>query len=198
MSTPEILPQQQRENPEPQESGNPMPWFVVTLTALLLAFGVVYIAGSSIELAPALGDGRTMAELQGAPPAAAGAVVDGAAVYSSRCAACHQANGAGIADAFPPLAQSEWVVGDPSTLVSVVLHGVTGPLTVKGSAYNGQMPAFGAQLNDVELAAVLSHVRGQFGNAAAPITPANVAAVRSETAMRTEPYAGDAELKPTK
>lgn len=198
MSTPEILPQQQRENSEPHENSNPMPWFVVTLTALLLAFGVVYIAGSSIELAPALGDGRTMAELQGAPPAAAGAVIDGAAVYSSRCAACHQANGAGIADAFPPLARSEWVVGDPSTLVSVVLHGVTGPLTVKGSVYDGQMPAFGTQLNDRELAALLSHVRSQFGNAAAPVTAETVAAVRRDTAARAEPFKGDAELRPSK
>ena len=72
MTTPEIHSQQQRENPEPQEGANPMPWFVVLMTALLLGFGIVYIARSAISNAPALGDGRTLAELQAAAPAAAG------------------------------------------------------------------------------------------------------------------------------
>jgi len=197
MNAPEILPQQRRENPEPRENPNPMPWAVLALTALLLAFGIYYIARSAIRLEPDLGDGRTIAELQGAPRAA-GALVDGAAMYASRCSACHQANGAGLAGAFPPLAQSEFVGGDPATLVSIVLHGVSGPLTVKGNKYDGQMPAFGAQLNDVELAALLSHVRGQFGNAAAPVTADAVAAVRRDTAARTAPFAGDAELAPSK
>ena len=57
MSLP-ILPQQQRENPEPQEGSNPMPWFVIVLTALLMGFGVLYIARSAIVNVPALGDGR--------------------------------------------------------------------------------------------------------------------------------------------
>jgi len=193
MKTPDILPTQQRENPEPHESPNPMPWFVIVLTALLLAFGVVYIAGTSLDEAPALGDGRTVAELQGAPPAPGGAV-DGAAVYAARCAACHQATGAGLAGVFPPLAGSEWVMGKETTLAAAVLHGIHGPLTVKGATYNGEMPAFAGQLGDAELAAVLTHIRGQWGNGAAPVTAETVAAVRQETASRTTPFNGDAEL----
>lgn len=193
MKTPDILPTQQRENPEPHESPNPMPWFVIVLTALLLAFGVVYIAGTSLDDAPALGDGRTLAELQGAPPAPGGAV-DGAAVYAARCAACHQATGAGLAGVFPPLAGSEWVTGKESTLAAVVLHGINGPLTVKGASYNGAMPPFAAQLGDAELAAVLTHIRGQWGNGAAPVSVETVAAVRKDTAARTAPFNGDAEL----
>lgn len=193
MKTPDILPTQQRENPEPHESPNPMPWFVIVLTALLLAFGVVYIASTSLDDAPALGDGRTLAELQGAPPAPGG-VVDGAAVYAARCAACHQATGAGLAGVFPPLAGSEWVTGKDSTLAAVVLHGINGPLTVKGATYDGAMPPFAAQLGDAELAAVLTHIRGQWGNSAAPVTADIVAAVRKDTAARTAPFNGDAEL----
>ena len=197
MSLP-ILPQQQRENPEPQEGANPMPWFVIVLTALLMAFGVLYIARSTIVSAPALGDGRSTAELQGALPAAAGTTVDGNAAYASRCVACHQASGAGLPGVFPPLAGSEWVVGKETTLIALVLHGASGPLTVKGGIYNGVMPAFGAQLQDAELAAVLTHIRSRWGNAAAPVTADAVAAVRKDTAARTEPYKGDVELAPLK
>lgn len=202
MKPTDILPQQERENPEPEEGSNPMPWFVIVLTGLLMAFGVIYIARSNIVNAPALGDGRTLAELQGTAPAAAGgtagAAVDGAAIYASRCSACHQGSGAGLPGVFPPLAGSEWVMGKESTLVALVLHGVSGPLTVKGSAFNNVMPPFAAQLQDAEIAAVLTHVRSQWGNQAAPITAATVATVRQETAGRTEPFKGDAELLPLK
>ena len=194
MTTPEIHSQQQRENPEPQEGANPMPWFVLLLTAALLGFGVVYIARSAIGNAPALGDGRTPAELQGAAPVAAGAVVDGAAVYATRCVACHQATGAGLPGVFPPLVGSEWVLGKDTTLASIVLHGISGPLTVKGSVYNGAMPAFKVQLQDAELAAVLSHIRSHWGNGGAAITPDVVANARQTTSARTEPFNGDAEL----
>lgn len=198
MKPAEIHPQQQRENPEPQEGSNPMPWFVIVLTALLLGFGVLYIARSAIVNVPAMGDGRSTAELQGAAPVAVGAAVDGGAVYASRCVACHQASGAGLPGVFPPLAGSEWVAGKETTLIALVLHGATGSLTVKGSTYNGAMPAFGAQLQDAELAAVLTHVRSQWGNSAAPVTADTVATVRKETAARTEPFKGDVELMPLK
>ena len=122
MTRPEIHSQQKRENPEPQEGANPVPWFVLLLTALLLAFGIVYIATSSITQIPAWGDGRTTAELQGPAPAAKGAVVDGAAVFTARCAACHQATGAGLPGVFPPLAGSEWVLGKDTTLAAIVLQ----------------------------------------------------------------------------
>jgi mono/diheme cytochrome c family protein len=188
-----------REHPEPRESNNPMPWVVIILTAALMLFGVIYIARSNITAEPWMGDGRTLAELRPAVAAsgAAGAAgaVDGAAVYGARCAACHQANGAGLPGVFPPLAGSEWVTGKDSTLIAAVLHGIEGPLTVKGQAYNGAMPAFAAQVDDAELAGVLTHVRSQWGNSAAPITADTVAAVRGSTSTRTTPYKGDAELK---
>jgi len=187
--------QQQRENPEPVEGSNPMPRFVILLTAALLVFGIVYIARTTLDNPPTWGDGRSVAELQGSPPAAAGATVDGAAVFSARCAACHQATGAGLQGVFPPLAGSEWVVGKPETLVAMVLHGINGPLTVKGNSYSGAMPAFKGQLQDAELAAVLSHVRSTWANKADAITADTVAKVRKDTDARAQPYKGDADLK---
>ncbi len=175
-----------------------MPWVVVVLTALLLGFGVFYIARSSIGNAPELGDGRTVAELGGAAAAAPGATANGGAIYASRCAACHQASGAGLSGVFPPLAGSEWVLGRDTTLVRIVLHGVEGPLTVKGGAYSGAMPGFKEQLGDAEIAALLSHVRSQWGNQGAAVAVDTVAGVRAETAARAQPFKGDAELAPLK
>ena len=83
-----------------------------------------------------------------------------------------------------------------TTLAALVLHGASGAMTVKGATYNGVMPAFGAQLQDAELAAVLSYIRSQWGNGAAPGSADTGAAVRKETAARSEPFKGDAELQP--
>ncbi|MEO7127606.1 MAG: cytochrome c [Rhodoferax sp.] len=198
MTTPEILPQQERENPEPVEGANPTPWFIILLVSALFVFGVVYIARTALDTPASWGDGRSAAELQGAPPLAAGAAVDGAAVFASHCAACHQATGAGLPGVFPPLAGSDWVAGKEATLIAIVLHGINGPLTVKGNPFNGAMPTFQGQLQDPEVAAVLTYVRSQWGNTGGPITADAVAAVRKDTSSRTEPFKGDAELGPLK
>ena len=73
--------------------------------------------------------------------------MDGKQVYTANCVACHQATGAGLPSVFPPLDDSEWVIGEPRVLANILLHGVDGELTVKGTAYKGAMPAFG-QLGD--------------------------------------------------
>jgi mono/diheme cytochrome c family protein len=177
MKEPEILAQQQRENPEPHERSNPIPWPMGLLVAAMLAFGIVYIASSAGE------------------PRASSAKVDGAALYASVCAACHQATGQGLPGVFPPLAGSEWVNGNEATLAAIVLHGVNGPLTVMGSSYSGAMPAFKQQLDDAQIAAVLSHLRSQWGNGSASVEASTVAKVRDATKTRGGPFAGGEELK---
>jgi len=188
-------PQQRRENPDPHEERNPIPWPLLILVALLVGFGVVYIAYSRIDTPSAWGDGRSRADLEGEVKTA-GAAVDGGALYASLCAACHQPTGLGLPGVFPPLAGSEWVAGKDTTAAAIVLHGITGAVTVKGTVYNGAMPAFKAQLSDEQIAAVLSHVRSQWGNSAAAITAATVAQVREQTKARSESFAGDKELPP--
>lgn len=103
---------------------------------------------------------------------------DGAAVYNT-CVACHQADGSGIPGAFPPLAESEWVNGPVENLIRIQLRGLMGPITVKGVAYNSVMPP-NAALSDEEIAAVLTHVRSNFGNKASAVTADQVKALRSE------------------
>ncbi len=58
--------------------------------------------------------------------------VAGGKVYSVYCAACHQRNGQGDSQRFPPLAGSEWVTGDKKKLIDVLLKGLDGQIEVKG------------------------------------------------------------------
>lgn len=90
----------------------------------------------------------------------------GPQVYAENCAACHQANGQGVAGAFPPLAGNEFVTGDPGPVIDVVLHG------------RGGMPSF-SSLSDGEVAAVISHERNAWDNEASVITPDMVETVRA-------------------
>lgn len=99
-------------------------------------------------------------------------------VYTTYCRTCHQSNGLGDGSRFPPVAESEWVTGDKTRLIDVILDGLTGPITVKGVSYNEAMPAHGSILNDEQVAEVLTYIRQNFGNNASAITPEEVAAVR--------------------
>lgn len=190
---PDILPQQRRENPDPQENFNEVPRLMLAAVAALVVFGVVYIFSANINQPSDWGDDRTAAELQGRIPAE-GAAINGAALFSSLCAACHQPTGLGLPGVFPPLAASEWVNGSPGTAAAIVLHGVTGPLTVAGKDFNGTMPAFKDQLSDEQLAALLTYIRDQWGNSSAPVTATDVAQVRNFHKDRTAPFAGAKEL----
>lgn len=98
---------------------------------------------------------------------AAAASPNGQALYTSNCAACHQAKGQGVPGAFPPLAGHVGNLlaakGGRSYIEHVVLYGLQGQIKVKGQTYNGVMPAFGG-LKDSELAAILNYVSTSWGN----------------------------------
>jgi mono/diheme cytochrome c family protein len=130
---------------------------------------------------------------------ASGKVVplDGRQLFGVTCAACHQANGEGLVDRYPPLAGSEWVSGDPDRMLRIVLRGLTGEVDVQGEMFKGEMPAWGPQLEDAEIATVVSYVRDKFGGGASPATAAMVARVRKATAARKKPFtARDFRAKP--
>ncbi len=184
---------QQREQPDPYEGNHPIPRFILVIIALVFSFGIYYIATSNLSDAPELGDSRTIADLT-AQTGTKNGVVDGGQIYTANCVACHQANGAGLPGVFPPLAASEWVTGKESVAAQILLHGISGSLTVKGAVYNGQMPAFQDKLNDTEIAAVLTHIRSNFGNTAGKVDAALVKTEREASKHRTQPWNGDAEL----
>lgn len=133
-----------------------------------------------------------------AAPAGAPAGGGGGAELYQRCATCHQANGDGLPGAFPPLAGSEWATAaNPAVPIRIVLHGMQGPVTVKGTEYNGLMPAYGTgvAMADEEVAAVLTYVRQSWGNSASAVTPQQVAAERAATRSATGPVAAE-QLRP--
>lgn len=104
------------------------------------------------------------------------------------CAACHQASGAGLPSQFPPLAFSDFVIGDEQRLIHIVLRGLTGEIEVEGEMFKGEMPGWAPALNDAQVAAVLTHIRKSFGNNAAAVSAQLVAKIREATATRTKPY----------
>jgi len=188
-----------REHPDPHEGGLPVPKIVLGIVSVVVLWAVGYIIATAPNDPPELGDGRTLATLQGKAAGAAGAGgADGAQIYAANCVACHQATGAGLPGVFPPLAGSEWVLAADKVPANILLHGITGKLTVKDTAYNGQMPAFKDKLSDAEIAAVLSYVRSSFGNGAGKIAADLVKAERDAGKDRKDPWNGDEDLNKLK
>jgi cytochrome c oxidase subunit 2 len=101
----------------------------------------------------------------------------GKKLYDSNCASCHQATGQGLPGVFPPIAGSDWVTGESSRHIDVMLNGLRGEITVNGQTYNGVMPGFG-HLSDLDLAAIATYERNAWGNDGGIITPAEVKALR--------------------
>ncbi|MFC4992564.1 PA14 domain-containing protein [Rubritalea tangerina] len=117
------------------------------------------------------------------------AAEDGAQLYKQNCSACHGVQGEGAASGtFPPLAESAWVQGDAARAIQVLLHGLEGPIEVAGRKYNLAMPPQGAMLTDAQIAATLSYVRTQFGNAEEPVSVEEVVAAREWSKGRKDTW----------
>lgn len=111
-------------------------------------------------------------------------VAEGERIYQTNCMACHQVTGQGLPGSFPPLAESEWVAKDPALLARIVLYGLQGPITVKGTEFNSIMAPLGAVLSDEQIAFVLTYVRQAFGNSSGPVEASTVTAARDEHGSR--------------
>lgn len=119
----------------------------------------------------------------------------GAQIYANTCVACHGLDGRGVAGAFPPLAGSSWLTGDPSIPIRVVSHGLSGPIEVDGATFNSLMPPV-AGLSQRDVADVITYVRQNFGNDASPVSEDMVRAVRRSGGRRREMWTAE-ELMPT-
>ena len=114
------------------------------------------------------------------------AMTSGAAIYRDQCSACHGIDGKGIAELFPSIADSSMVKSDdPTTSIRIVLRGARSVGTQAQPTAPG-MPSYGSQLDDAQIAAVLTYMRNGWGAAAAPVGAADVARVRSDTALRPD------------
>lgn len=97
------------------------------------------------------------------PADLAKSVAKGKSVYANNCMNCHMEDGKGIANAFPPLAKSDYLKKPAKDLIDVVLKGQSGEVKVNGVMYNGNMPAQD-YLTDEEIADVLNYVSNSWGN----------------------------------
>lgn len=88
--------------------------------------------------------------------------LSGGILYNTYCASCHQRNGQGDNNRFPPLTDSEWVTGDENRLIGVILNGMQGEITVNGVSYNDLMPQH-KHLDDLAIASIVTYIRNRFG-----------------------------------
>ena len=130
-----------------------------------------------------------MPKVNGAPKATttktvAQQVTSGKALYGRTCSACHQTEGQGVPNAFPPLAKSDFLNANADRAVNAVLHGLSGEITVNGKKFNNVMTS--QNLTDDEVADVLTYVYDSWGNNKTVITPAKVKALRAKPVQKAK------------
>lgn len=106
--------------------------------------------------------------------------VTGRKLYSGYCASCHQSHGQGLPPYFPALAGNEVVtLRQPNDVIKTLLLGAPSD---PSEAYSPHvvMPSFGSIFTDKQIATLASYIRANWGNDAAPVTPDQVSALRSE------------------
>lgn len=106
-----------------------------------------------------------------------GVELPGEVLYNTYCSACHGRDGQGAPPRFPPVAETRWVTEDRERLITIMLQGLDGPITVRGELYNNPMPAHDF-MSDQEIAQVLTYVRSNFGNDADAIGEEEVRRMR--------------------
>ena len=153
----------------------------------LVALALAAAAAAALAAAPAA---EARPTTRPTPPArrAAPQPRTGQQIYSTTCAACHQPNGEGNGETYPPLAGSEWVTGSDARLARIILHGLTGEVEVAGQTYAGMMPPWKDILKDEEVAAVMTYIRTAWGNKASAVTAASVTGVRNAHTARATPW----------
>jgi mono/diheme cytochrome c family protein len=181
-----------REKPLPEEGMEKGPWWLYAIIIGTFAFGFFYIGYYWGEFSY---ETHVLYRVPTAEKAEAEVVEltpmeRGKQVYDRVCTACHQSNGMGTPGAFPPLAETDYVNGSSERLIAIILHGLQGEIEVAGEIYNGNMPAWGDQLSDEEVASVLTYIRSSFGNDSPEISTELVTTVRDSidrTAQWTVP-----------
>ena len=180
-----------REHNEPRDGLEPIPVWMGMAFGALLFWGGMYMSSNAGDYRGDVLDRYNpkpvVYKQEVIPTDEAGLRKLGEKIYTN-CIACHQSTGEGAINQFPPLNKSEWVVGDKAStarLARILLYGLNGEISVRGNKYNGAMPAWGAQLKDHQIAAVLTFIRGNWDNKASPIFAKDIAAARTAVGVRS-------------
>ena len=172
-----------REMQEPRDGIAPTPVSYIICCFFALLFGGWYMGYYGGEWTANGLSERPIAGIPPTPPPQDPMVL-GKEVFGG-CLQCHQQTGLGVPGTYPPLATSEIVLGDKRRLIAILLKGLNGEFQVNGKTYNSQMPAWEIR-EDEEIAAVLTYIRGSWGNQADPVPIGLVTAVRKEVAGKSE------------
>lgn len=185
------------KNPEPKEGFKMMPLFLLGFVSTMIFVTSIYVVHYRAGFSPMVYDERF-------DPAKSGGggkkelspeqvIAAGKKSYMQVCSSCHQTNGMGIAGTYPALAGAHWVTGNDEVVIRILLHGLTGP--IEGKTYSGgNMPAFGKvtgggyNWNEEKISQVLTFIRQEWGNAAAPVTKEKVAEVLAAEKARAKPW----------
>jgi len=177
-------------NAEPLAERSQLPiWILVVLLALLYLGGIFFDHHSGWFDKQVYSPFANAAMLEAYQPksGAAAALAQGRKIYEQVCGTCHGVDGLGKPGQAPPLAGSEWVMAKGvRRLVHIPLAGLNGPLTVGGREWNLAMAAMGAGLPDADLAAVLTYIRGAWGNGMGEVTADDVKEVRASLGARPQ------------
>jgi len=190
MITPESNPQSQL----PAERHAPIPGWLLGFGVILAFWAGGYLFAYSGGFRGDIYDPSqvTWGPVSTGPVAPPDPKVIGKRLYTANCAQCHQATGLGQAGVYPPLAQSEWVVGSKNRLISILHKGIAGVIHVRGNVYNNNMPAWGTgapiELKDEQIAAILTYIRSDWDNKAGPVGVEEVSAKRKELAGMNNPW----------
>ncbi len=123
-------------------------------------------------------------------------VKSGNKIYTLRCMSCHQQNGLGLANQYPPLVGSRWATRDSGIITKIVLKGLKGEIEVLGKKYGTtiHMPPLEQLLSNRDIANVVTYVRQAWNNKASEVTEEEVAQFREETSAKKEQWLGS-EIK---
>jgi nitrite reductase (NO-forming) len=136
----------------------------------LLAFiGFIFLTGSCGS-----DTNKDNGKAAGTPIAA---TVTGEAIYKKNCVTCHQANGEGLPNTFPPLAKSDYLANREKAIRQVI-NGGSGDIVVNGKTYNSTMTQL--PLSDDEIASVLTYVYSNFGNGGSAVSADEVKTIRAK------------------
>lgn len=169
--------------PSRAETPAPVPTWTWVLCLLVAAWAMFYAISEYRDYAASLAASAPSAlpaVSTGTAPEAGGEAWEalGAQLYGNYCSSCHQLSGVGVPGVFPPLQGDPVVVAeDPAEHIRIVLRGLQGKV-INGVTYASPMPAFGNQLDDNQIAALINHERTSWGNNAPTVTPEVVAAQR--------------------
>jgi mono/diheme cytochrome c family protein len=181
-----------RRDNEPSAGQSSVPMWLILLLGLFFYWGVVYLDNNAGGFNPKVYHGwENYTVLDEAQPKTGDQQVlaDGKKVFDSTCSLCHQPNGLGAEGKAPPLVGSEWVLAPkPDRIIRIVLDGLQGPVTVKGTEWNLAMASWKGTFSDHQIAAALSYIRNTWGNKAPMVKEDQVKAIRDKEKSRTQPW----------